>query len=171
MIIEQPTLDLALRTIILGPVSLLWIAVIVRIIGLRSFSKMTAFDFIATVATGSLLANAAVSSNWGEFIQSSGAVGALLATQASIAFLRVRSSLIARLFENDPLLLMENGVLNVSNMRNARVTEDDVRAKLREANVLRFSDVRAVILETTGDISVMHGKELEAEIMESVRKE
>jgi uncharacterized membrane protein YcaP (DUF421 family) len=43
------------------------------------------------------------------------------------------------------------------NLRLSRVTPDDVRAKLRAANVLTKSQVRAVVLETTGDISVLHG--------------
>jgi uncharacterized membrane protein YcaP (DUF421 family) len=30
-------------------------------------------------------------------------------------------------------------------------------AKLREANVTRFEQIHAVIAETTGDISVLHG--------------
>ena len=37
------------------------------------------------------------------------------------------------------------------------MTRSDVLAKLREANVLAMTDVRAVVLETTGDISVLHG--------------
>lgn len=35
--------------------------------------------------------------------------------------------------------------------------KNDVYAKLREANVLSLDQVRCVVLETTGDISVMHG--------------
>ena len=50
------------------------------------------------------------------------------------------------------------GIMNVEDaMRRARVTKADVIGKLREANVLRLEEVRAVILEVTGDISVLHG--------------
>ena len=37
------------------------------------------------------------------------------------------------------------------------MTEDDIYGKLREANVLDFDQVQAVVLESTGDISVLHG--------------
>lgn len=43
------------------------------------------------------------------------------------------------------------------NMRKARVTESDLWSKLREANVLNLNQVRAVVFEATGDISVLHG--------------
>ena len=48
--------DALLRGALLGPLALLWVLCLSRIVGLRSFTKMTAFDFVATVATGSLLA-------------------------------------------------------------------------------------------------------------------
>ena len=37
-----------------------------------------------------------------------------------------------------------------------RVTEGDLRSKLREANVVKLSEVKAVIFETTGDMVVLH---------------
>ena len=61
------------------------------------------------------------------------------------------------------------------NMQAARVTQDDLFAKLREANTLSMSEVRAVVLETTGDISVLHGPEngrpLEDAILFGVRRD
>jgi uncharacterized membrane protein YcaP (DUF421 family) len=170
MFTDLPELDIVLRIALLGPISLIWIALVVRVIGLRSFSKMTSFDFITTVATGSLLAGAAGASQWSEFFQSSIAVGALLGMQALAAALRIRSVKWMRFFVNEPILLMEAGKVISLNMQKARVTEDDLRAKLREANVLKYSEVRAVVLETTGDISVLHGDELEDSLLHSVRR-
>ncbi len=49
-----------------------------------------------------------------------------------------------------------NQVLH-DHLSRARVTEDDIRGKLREANVLNYGQIRAVVMEQTGDISVLHG--------------
>ena len=46
--------------------------------------------------------------------------------------------------------------------------------KLREANVLQLSQVKAVIFETTGDISVLHSEDqidIDAIIMEDVKSD
>jgi len=51
-----------------------------------------------------------------------------------------------------------------------RVAEDDPIAKLREANVFDFSQVRAVILETTGNISVLHGDKLQHRLLDGVHR-
>ena len=56
--LTEPAASLV-RGVVLAAGALFWVLVLVRIVGLRSFSKMTAFDFVATVAIGSLLASAA----------------------------------------------------------------------------------------------------------------
>lgn len=41
----------------------------------------------------------------------------------------------------------------------AIVGESDLMAKLREANVIQLDEVLAVVLESTGDMSVLHSSE------------
>ena len=53
-------IDQIVRAGVLGAICLAFIILAVRLVGLRSFSKMTAFDFVITLATGSLLATATV---------------------------------------------------------------------------------------------------------------
>ena len=136
------------------PLMLLFIIVAVRIVGLRSFSKMSSFDFAATVATGSILAGVAATSS--SLANGCIAVVALFATQRLIAILRQHTGW-GEAVDNEPLLLLANGEMIAENLQRARVTTDDLRAKLREANVLHWEDAEAVVLESTGDISVLHG--------------
>ncbi len=128
--------------------------VMARIVGLRTFSKMSSFDFAITVATGSIIASITVTSA----SLANGVIGlaTLLAVQWGIALLR-RHRQAARVVDNTPRLLLWQGAFVPEALSHTRVTRDDVRAKLREANCLRLADARAVVLETTGDISVLHG--------------
>ena len=41
-------------------------------------------------------------------------------------------------------------------MKAVRVTEGDLRSKLRESNVVKLSEIKAVIFESTGDMVVLH---------------
>ena len=126
----------------------------VRIIGLRSFSKMSSFDFAVTVAMGSLLA--AVTLSGSSLADGLVGAGALLLVQSAIAHGRIRVGASA-VVDNRALLLMAGPRMLEENMRRARVTPDDVRAKLRQANVHRYDQVRYVVLETTGDVTVVQG--------------
>ena len=55
---------------------------------------------------------------------------------------------------------MKDGKICEEALSAERVSKSDLIAKLREANALDMSKVKAVVLETTGDISVLHGDEV-----------
>ena len=161
--------EILARGIGLTIAALIWIVLLVRIIGLRSFSKMTAFDFVVTLATGSLLASAATVSDWPALFQIAVAILVLLSVQAGLATLRKSSKSVRDLLGNTPLLLMRDGQFIDAAMQSSRVAREDVLAKLRGANVSDLTAVRAVVLESTGDISIMHGSPIQPELLEGVR--
>ena len=163
-------IDLAARGTLLAGAALLWIVALVRTVGLRSFSKMTAFDFVATVAMGSLLAAAAMATSWSSFGQILVGMAALLAVQASLAALRRKSESLADLIGNTPVLLMEDGRFCEPALKETRIARQDVLAKIRAANALDLKQVRAVVLENTGDISVLHGNAVDEELLRGVRR-
>jgi len=98
------------------------------------------------------------------------AVGSLLAVQWLIAQFR-RRSFGSRVVANTPILLGRDGEFIDDALTDARVTRTDIYAKLRQANVHSMDAVIAVVLETTGDISVIHGDgRLDAELFDTVRR-
>ena len=82
------------------------IIIYVRLAGLRSFSKMSSFDFAVTVVYGSLLAGTTMSRS--SLIDGLVAAGGLLALQVLIALGRSRRSW-AAIVDNEPVVLMRNG--------------------------------------------------------------
>lgn len=148
------------------------IIIFTRIAGKRSFSKMSSFDFAMTVAVGSILATTILSASV-SLIQGIVGLAAVYILQISAAILR-RYSWFKKAIDNSPLLLMDGKNILHDNLRKARVAEGDLRSKLREANVLDLSQVRAVVFESTGDISVLHtsdeNRELQDWLMKDVQK-
>jgi len=138
--------------------AMVWVVLLIRINGLRSFSKMTNFDFVMTVAVGSLLASASQTTTWEAFLQAMVAMAALFIVQSVSARLRRRSDKIDAIMQNTPVILMRNGEIIDGALEETRVARSDLLAKLRQANVLDLNEVRSVDLETTGDISVLHGE-------------
>lgn len=131
---------------------------------------MTSFDFVMTVAIGSLVASTSQSTGWIGVVQGLAAVAALFATQYAVARLRKSSDRFKTAIQNEPLLLMRDGTIFEDALAQSRVARSDLIAKLREANVLDMAQVRAAVLETTGDVSVLHGDHLEATVLEGVRR-
>lgn len=170
MFLDFVPIDVFLRATVLSTVAAVWVVAVVRVIGLRAFSKMTAFDFVVTVAIGSLLAGASQSTDWPGFFQSALAMAALLAVQYAVARLRKRSDAFEAVVQNSPVLLMEDGRFLDHALGATRVGKDDLISKLRAANVRDLAAVRAVVLETTGDISVLHGDGCDDRLLGGVRR-
>lgn len=134
------------------------IIIITRIAGLRTFAKMSSFDFASTIAIGSILASV-IMSNDNSLLKGATALVGIVLFQTTFSFVVRKSNFFKNLATNDPLLLMKDGEILYNNLKKANVGEGDLIAKLREANVLDFSEVHAVILESTGDMSVLHGND------------
>ncbi len=159
-----------LRALALTAGAVAWTLFLARLVGLRAFSKATAFDFAATIATGSLIAQAGTRSDWGPYAQAMAAIGAVFLIQYLLARGRMASSSFAQLIGNRPVLLMRDGQFLEQAMRETRVTEATLLEKIRASNVGSVSEVRALVLETTGDLSVMTSKDFDPRLLEGVRK-
>lgn len=168
------TSGLALGYVLVSTVGIyLALVVLTRLSGLRSFSKLSGFDFAVTVAIGSLIATVLVAED-PPLIQGMVALAALYAVQIGVGVLRHRWSWVPALIDNEPLLLMDGEEVLHENLAEGSMTEADLRAKLREANVTALDQVRAVVMETTGDVSVLHAPQqappLEEELLEGVQR-
>lgn len=150
----------------------IYIALIVytRLAGKRSFSKMSSFDFAMTVAIGSLIASTILSTSV-SLIDGMIGMASVYLLQISAALLRRKNKHFKKLIDNTPMLLMDGTNILHENLKKARVAEGDLRSKLREANVLQLSQVRAVVFETTGDISVLHTSGDDTELEEWLLKD
>lgn len=141
----------------------------IRVNGLRTLSKMSSYDFAVTVAIGSLIAATAVAKtpSLGEGVI---ALVVLIACQRIVSMIRANFA-VSHWIDNSPRVLMTGTDMHHETMRQVRVTSDDIMAKLREANVTHLDQVLSVIIETTGDISVLHaspGTTLDPRLMQGV---
>lgn len=148
------------------------IIVITRISGLRTFAKMSSFDFASTIAIGSILA-AIVLNPEQSIIKGAIALGGIVFFQSVFTYCKRKFDWFNSLATNQPMLLMENGEFLKENLSKTNVDVKDVYAKMREANVKDKSEVFAIVLESTGDISVIHKSKdvgLSQEILTGVEK-
>jgi len=140
----------------------------VRLNGLRTFSKMSSHDFAVTIAIGSIMA-ATILQKSPSLLNAAVAIAGLLIWQNLFSRWRLKRN--EKHLENQAILLALDGKIIDENLRKSRVSKGDLYAKMREANVLKLSDVKAAILEVTGDVSILHGtKEVDSVLLENVKK-
>lgn len=126
-----------------------------RMAGLRSFAKLSSFDFAMTVAIGSLIASVILSPDT-SLLQGLLGIASVFALQTLVGTLRVHERGMRSVVDNRPILLMDQDRVYERHLREARVTKGDLLAQMRKANVHDRNEVRAIVMETTGDISVIH---------------
>ena len=125
-----------------------------RILGLRSFSKMSGFDFPVTVAIGAVIA-ATLLLPEPSLLQGTAGLAALFGTQYAIGLLRRKSERIRSLLENRPLLVMAGPDVVSGALEKAQITQDELHSRLRLAGITHPSQVLAVIVEPTGEVAVL----------------
>ena len=131
----------------------------VRVAGRRTVSQMSAFDFVITVALGSLLATTAVSGDV-SFLQGLTCLATLLVLQTIVAYMRQRFGWFRKLVDFSPKLLRAGSETRLSRSpAGAQLTDTELRSKLRERGIFDFDEPVVVILEPDGAISVIREEE------------
>lgn len=143
-----------LRTLIVGVLAYVVLVFFLRISGKRTLSKLNAFDLIVTVALGSTLATVLLSKDVA-LAEGALAFALLIGLQFVVTWSSVRMRWVRRLSTGEPLMLLYRGEFLPAALRQARVTEDEIRSVVRSAGVASLNQVRAVVLETDGSFSVV----------------
>ncbi|HIR30669.1 MAG TPA: DUF421 domain-containing protein [Candidatus Faecousia faecavium] len=125
----------------------------VRLMGKRQIGQMEASEFVVTMLVANL---AAIPMQDAGIPLYSGLVPILtvLGMELVLSGLILRSVFLRRLFCGKPVILIDNGKIISDNLRNTRVTLDELMGHLREKDVLDIQTVQYAILETNGNLSV-----------------
>lgn len=144
--------------------------ILTRIAGLRSFAKMSSFDFAITVAIGSLLASILLMKD-PPLLQGITALTTLFVLQYLASWGRRHSSLLLHLIDNQPVLLMAGSKVIERHLDQVRLSDADLKSKLRQAGIINPEQVLAVVMETTGDVSIFekNGQTPDLDMFENVR--
>ncbi len=103
-------------------------------------------------------------------LQGIAGLSVLYVIQHLVAQARRRSPRIRALVDNRPLLVMAGPDLIPEHLERAQITADDLKYKLRMAGVTHPSQVFAVIVETTGDVSVLRSSDqIDLDLFSDVR--
>lgn len=129
--------------------------VAVRIAGRRTLAQMSAFDIVVTIALGTLVASSALPSR-PAVVDGVAVLLTLLGLQVSIATLRQRFPGVQRVTDYSLEVLLRDGKVQLHRGPfTAQVTHRDLEGKLRQHGMIDIDQLRLVILETGGQISVL----------------
>jgi uncharacterized membrane protein YcaP (DUF421 family) len=143
-----------IRIVIVGISAYVGIIFLLRLFGKRTLSKMNAFDFIITVAMGSVLSAVILNKDL-VLVEGLTAFFLLVFMQYVMSWLSIRSKTVRDLIKAEPVLLFHRGHFLHQAMKQQRVTEGEIKAAVRAENAAGLSEVLAVVMETEGTLSVV----------------
>lgn len=141
-------------TAIKGILIYIFLIIALRISGKRSLSKLNIFDFIITIAIGSVFASVLTTKDV-KLAQGTTAIIVLLGGQYIISRLSYKYDKFEEKIKSDPALLYYDNRFLYDTMKVERVTEREILQAVRASGVGSLEKVQAVILESQGSISVI----------------
>ena len=124
-----------------------------RVAHRRTLSQWTAIDFAAAVAIGAVMGRTAVAEGQ-SFLVGAVALVSFLAAHTLVSLAR-GNRWIAKAVDHRVRVLVDHGQLRRDQLRICGLTENDVLAKLRERGIERLGDLRYVLYETKGELTVV----------------
>lgn len=146
----QEILRILITTLIIYP----FLIISSHLMGKRSFAKMNNFDWIITIAIGSVLGSAILLKKVVIF-EVVIAIITLLVLQYLLTWLSARYTVIDRLVKTSPCIVYYQGKFLHSSMQRERVSQHEIDAAVRKAGFADMSRVTAVIFEPDGELSVI----------------
>lgn len=125
-----------------------------RLSGRREVARLDAYSFVVAVTVGSI-ASPPLARADSSVVAALAAIILFYTLHLILFYLEQSSPVLAKLFGDEPLVLVENGKLVEDNMMKAHYNTDNLLMQLRLKQIPSLSDVEFAVLEPSGDISVV----------------
>jgi uncharacterized membrane protein YcaP (DUF421 family) len=129
--------------------------VVLRISGKRSFASLTPFDFVFLLVIGEATQQAMVGSDV-SFTNAMIVILTLIGMQTLLTYVNSRSIRLERWLQDVPLIVLEDGKPFDDRLRKSRIDAEDILERARTIHGLeRLDQIKYAVLERDGQISVI----------------
>lgn len=153
----EPVLETFFRT--LGV--LLWVAAGFRLVGKRQLGQFNIYDLAMVMLVANAVQNAMTRGS-GSLLLGLVCAGTLLAAGRLLSAIFVRRPRLESFLVGAPTILARDGVLLKDRLQRERVSEEEVLMAIRAHGLDGLSQVRLVVLEVDGALSVIPRKDTPA---------
>lgn len=140
-------------------ISFILLFVFIRLTGKRTLANLSAFDFIVIIALGSTLAEMMLASI--PILNGAVALIVILLFQFGMAWATKKSKPVEKVVNARPTLLYLDGVFLEAALNNELVTKDEIYAEIRGAGIYDLDQIKAIVLELNGHVTIVKKSENE----------
>src|SRR6266536_884821 len=138
-------MDIAVRGIVLFG----FVVFILRVIGRRELSSLSAVDLVLLIVLGDAIQQGLTQDDY-SMTGAMVAVSTIAVMQVAISYLSFRSRRVRVVIEGEPIVVIQDGNLLRRNMRRLRLTDDELAEEARGQSIASLRDVQWAIVEPNG---------------------
>ncbi len=138
------------RTIIL----ILFIVFALRIMGKRQIGQLQPSEFVVTILLSEIAATPILDDNI-PLLYSLVAICVLVGIEIFMSAVCLKSMKLRSALQGNAVVLINNGKLDLEQLKRLRYTVDDIMEALRQKDVFNIDDVQFAVAETNGSLSVL----------------
>lgn len=129
---------------------------LLRLAGRKTISQMTLAEAVLMISLGTLIIQPVTSKSvWVSFV-----VGAFLVTTLLLMeYGQLKSDTLEKIITGKSRIIIENGKLNEKELKNLRLTVDQLEMNLRQKNITSIKNVQWATLEPSGHLGFTLKKE------------
>jgi len=130
------------------------VLIIVRLMGKREIGQLSPFDLVVAIIVAELAAIPMESTGiplWKVILP----MATLAFLEVLLSYLALHSSLLRKILDGQPQIIIRNGHISKKELRKARYNLNDLLAQLREKGLVNIADIEFGILETSGKLSII----------------
>lgn len=141
------------KVLISSLVSLSALFVLTKVLGNREMAQLSMFDYISSIAIGSIAGEIAAMST-DNIIEPLLSMTLLSFFTLTINYLTCKSIILRRFFQGQALLLYQDGQLYEKNMLEAKIDIGELLSECRVMGYFDLEDIHTIILESNGKLSI-----------------
>jgi uncharacterized membrane protein YcaP (DUF421 family) len=131
-----------------------FIVAAIRIFGKRELSQISVIDLVFILLLSNSVQNAMVgpdSSLLGGIV----AASSLFLVNYILKLITYKNKKVSQFINEEPVLLIHNGVLNQSNLMKEKLTIEELQSAIREHSLDSIHEVKLAMMEPDGNISIV----------------
>lgn len=147
-------MSVAIFTILRAVFGYLFLVVMVRVVGRRPGKQLTPFEFVLIFYLGGLTLTGMV----GKEVSLTNAITQILTVAVchyALSYLRFRFDYVAKILDGSPLMLLDREQWRTETLSRMRIQDDDVMDAARQQGIANLSGIKAAVLETFGEITII----------------
>ena len=130
-----------------------FVSVLYRIMGKREIGQLGLIDLVVSILIAELGA-ISIENYEASIFNTIVPIGILAFLEVLFAFLSMKFRKFGRIFEGKPTVLIQEGKIIYNMLEKERISLDDLLMELRNNSITSIEDVRYVILEPNGKLSI-----------------